>query len=56
LCAVIAERAEDGVQICDDVSDELVAVGQCCCEGADLGQKGSNGAGLPLKRRDEFAG
>ena len=56
LVVTRGEGAQHGVQVGDDLADELVAAGQRRCQRRCLGQHRRDGAALALEHLQQFAG
>ena len=56
LLALTAQRAQHGVEVVDDLPDQLIAVGQCVGHRRGLVQKRPDRVALSLKRLDQLTG
>ena len=56
LLALLAQRAQHGVEVDDHLPDELVAVGQRVGQRGGLVQERADGGALALEGRDQLAG
>ncbi len=56
LVALVAQRPEHGVEVDDDLPDQLVAVGQRVRQRRGLGEERADRSALPLECRDQLAG